>query len=692
MITPSSNRSPFGTYFLYKLRSQSKILIVSLALNILALPIFSINTLIGYKSQYEASLQPDTSDSLHIYPDNILVSAAGGLEIISALAIFAIALLGALSPFNYCLKSERTDTIGGLPVTLKGRFWADFLSGYISHVAPIIPCSVFSMILSVSINDLFNKISGTDHGGILIKAFLELNIAFFISCTFAYVLSVLITVCCGKVSSSISFTIISSIGLIVLSFIAETFLGLCQTGSGRYNNPIEIIGYIPPLGTVLLKVRGAYNDINNVSSVFNRIIPDPEEMIFTRPATYLIYALVIAAFIAAAYFAFKFRKPENTGHAVAVKKFYYAFAGVCAFTLICLCCAILYQLHMWWLNALVSFAAAIIMLMIFALVRSRKRSELSKGFVRGTVVIVGCLAFLFVFDKTGAFGTRYYNVSPDKTESIVIGISDPNSISSSFESITLTDKDDIRKFIDSTNKTLKKRSDELRYGYDFEITYNLSNQESIYRDFSNNEMVQSGEEMSAVVEMIENVHSLPNYPRYSSEAAAEKISDAESISVVMYDKFGRIAIPEERVGEFKEILSREIREKYDKNAKEAGVVLVKVIDGISKIPVYSNCTDAISFAESFRVYDGDAVAFTISSYKDITMTVEVKVKDVDNAEEKELFSLFEQRSVYSNHNDGSGFRIESDNLLSYSVPEENKERVIELMMTILEKQFKQLSQ
>ncbi len=685
MITPSSNRSPFGTYFLYKLRSQLKFLVVSLALNILALPIFSINTLISYKRQYESSLTPE------IYLDNdIMLSAAGGLEVISAMAVFAIALIGAVSPFNYCLRSERTDTIGALPVTLKGRFWADFLSGYISRVAPIIPCSVFSMILSVPINGWFNKIVGADQGGIMIKAFLELNITFFISCTFAYVLSVLITVCCGKVSSSVSFTIISSIGLIVLSVIAGSFLVLCQTGTHRLNS-LELMKYIPPLGTFLLKTKGVCDEINKISAIGNNRLPDPEDMILTNPSAYLIYALVIAAFIAAAYFAFKFRKPENTGHAVAVKKFYYAFSGVCAFMLICICCMILYRLHMWWLSALVSFAAAIIMLMIFALVRSRKRSELSKDFVRGSVVIVCCLAFLFVFDKTGAFGTRYHNISPEKTESLVISFRDFDSVSRNIESLTLTDKDDIRQFIDLTNKTLKKRSDELRYGNAFEVTYNLSSQKSIYRSYTNNYAVQSGEEMDAVDEMIENVRSLPNYPRYSSESTAERLSGDE-IFVVMYDKFGKITIPKEHIGEFREILSREILEKYDKNAKEAGRVIVKHTDGVDGIPIRSNFTDTISFAESFRVYDGDAVAFTIKSYEDIVMTVEVKVKDVDNAGEKELFSLLEQRSTYNNYDGGSGFNITSENGLSYYVPEENKERVLELMMTILEKQFTQQSQ
>lgn len=466
-------------------------------------------------------------------------------------------------------------------------------------------------------------------------------------------------------------------------------MGLCQIGSGILGNSLDIIGSIPPLGMFLHKVKGAYDVINNISDIGNNRLPGPEDMTFTEPAAYLIYGLVIAAFITAAYFAFKFRKPENTGHAVAVRKFYYAFAGVCAFTLICLCCMILYRLHMWWLTALVSFAAAIIMLMIFALVRSRKKSELSKDFVRGVVVIVCCLAFLFVFDKTGAFGTRYYNVSPEKTESIDIGFRDPHSISRSFESFTLTDKDDIRKFIESINKTLKNRSDELEYGYDFRITYNLSNQKSIYRDFSNNEMVQSGEEISAVKEMIENVRSLPNYPRYSSEAAAERISHGEGISIVMYDKFGEITIPQEHIGKFKEILSNEIIEKYDKNAKEAGRVIVRYNDnGYSEFPIYSSCTDAIGFAESLRVYDGDAVAFTIISYHDIPMTVNVKVKDVDNAEEKELFSLFEQKPIYYD----SGFTITADNRLSYIVPEENKERVLELMMTIIEKQFTQPSQ
>ena len=200
--------------------------------------------------------------------------------------------------------------------------------------------------------------------------------------------------------------------------------------------------------------------------------------------------------------------------------------------------------------------------------------------------------------------------------------------------------------------------------------------------------------------MYENVYDLPNYKEYSSKRVYNTINGEHTSSyAVMYDKFGKVYIPSSRNKEFSEILTREIREKFDKNAKNAGMITAVFNSSYSSdssdIPILECYTDTIAFVESLREYDGEEEAFSISaSDKNFYASVSVKIKDADGAEEKELFSLLEPETnehYFSGAGSGVGtwFYIESSNNIKYYIPEENKERVLDLMLTIIEKIFSQ---
>ena len=235
MITPSSNNDfhSFGTYFRFRLRSQLKYLIISSALNIFILPLYIFNVLITVKSKYEYEVYG-------LYSQSSFNTFTGQFQTLSAIALFFLTIFSAVKVFDYCVRSERTDTFGGLPVTLRGRFFADLLSGYISRVAPMIPCAVFAMIMSAPIQNIFVKIPSVlppeEPDGIMVKAFAEMIIALLVTYTFAYLLSVIITICCGKASSSVTYTILSAIVLIVGSVAAIGFGMESQVGAGTFDD------------------------------------------------------------------------------------------------------------------------------------------------------------------------------------------------------------------------------------------------------------------------------------------------------------------------------------------------------------------------------------------------------------------------------------------------------------------------
>ena len=695
-----SNKSGFGTYFRYRLRSQLKYLTVSFALNLFMLPLFSVNMLIMMKNEYDRLSAPMTAVGTSVY-DLRLNILTGGLQTVSAIVLLLLTLLSGVKVFDYCVHSERTDTFGGLPVTLRGRFFADLLSGYITRVAPIIPCAVFSLIMSVPIENYYSKLvtaSEEYFDGIVAQAFAELAAALFITYTFAYILSVIITVCCGRTASSVTYTVIVSLGLLVICFSACGFGITSQLIDNSFEKAFMLLEYVPPLGTFFGKAYSVYVLI----SVFKF---DWLEYDIAAPAALVIYTVIAAALIALAYFFFKRRKPENTGHPVAVKAFYHIFAGAVAVALIFICCWSMYQLHMWWLSVLVAAIVSAVTLTVFAVSNKYDRPRIKKNLIRNTAITAGCIGLLLIFDKTGAFGTRFYNHSAEKTQSITVSINDNSIVNPRSETIVIDSKEDIGQFISATNKTLKNRADELdadSFGGSLSVTYNLENGKEVYRSYSIRSACRFTERPNAIEEMFENVYDLPNYTKYSSESARDAINlDNASGFAVMHDKFGEVIIPDDRLKEFGDILTREMLEKFDKNAKNVGRAYVEAhfyrglgyYESIYRFPILECYTDTIAFVESFREYDGEEYAFSVSTYdKDFRTAVWVKIKNADGPEEKELFSLFEPMSDEQYYNlRSSGFSITSSNKVEYYIPDENKERALELILAIIEKNYSQQS-
>ena len=687
MITPNSNKGSFGTYFKFRLRSQLGYMIVSFVLNIFMLPLFAVNVFVTVKNKYEHSATPTFS----------FTTLTSGFQTVSGIILFLITVFSATKVFDYCVKSERTDTFGGLPVTLRGRFFADLLSGFTSRVAPMIPCAVFAMIMSVPIQNIFVKMQPDALDGIMIKVFAELIITLLITYTFAYLLSVIITVCCGKTSSSVTYTILVSTGLMAASFAMIGYFTECQLGAGYFGDAIITLRFIPPIGT-FVKAYSVFTEIG----VFYF---ENTDLDLIYPLPIIVYIILGAAIVALAYFIFRTRKPENTGHTLAVGHFYHVFAGMVAFSLVCFCFSAMYQFHTRWLSALVAAVIAVITLIIFTVSNKAERRHVKNNIFRITSVTAGCIAFLFIIDKTGAFGTRYYNYSAEKTKSINITIYDDYYMFDPHtESLVIDNKEDIEQFISAANKTLKTRSEELERSGEFSVTYTLENGREVKRTYGIRRIFNLTEYPNAIEEMFENVYALPNYSKYISEKAYERLNSEKEkvIYAVMYDKFGKVFITEDQVKEFSDIFSREMLEKYDKDAERIGKVYCTANqDGHgytenSEFPVLECYTDTAAYIESLRQHNGEEEAFKIITYNGVYFDMTVRLKDADDAPEKELFSLFERETkehYYTRESSGGKivFSIRSSNEGNYYIPDEDTQHALELIMTIIKKQFAQKS-
>lgn len=673
MTTPNCNKDRFKSYFLYRLRSQLTFLIITFVLNFCSVVLLSIETLQWIREDARFNI------------DTLFILFLG-----AAVAQFAITFIGGTRVFDHCLNKASTDTFYSLPIKRSEMFRGDFLSGYISHVATLIPCSVISMIIAIYAEDQCLKLIsyyGSQIKGSLLASFAEMNLALFFSYTFAYVLSVIITICCGRKSSSIKYTLSASVMILVIIPLMSNFAGICRLENTEYYNTVDAITAAPPLGTFFLK---AYKAVENRNAIISSNLTMAFKINFIP---YLIYIPVIAALIAVSYFIFKHRKPESTGTNIAVNGFYRFFAEAVTFILISFVCYCTYRMHMWWLSIMISLVVGCVSMLIFTLARKPKKSDAKKCIIRGGTVIISCIAVLFIIDKTGVFGTRYYNISPNKTESIEITIYDNISFSNIKrtikEELLFTEQEDIEKFISSGNKTLRDHSDSIRYGNSLKVIYNLADGSRIERSYEGT--VSSFDHTTGEInydpeglkEMIANIRSLPGYSKQSATAAFKAVNNSSDTTAVIFGKFGVIDIPAYAQNGLQDILRRDITENFDIDAEPMGIISAEHNYEITYIPIQADYIDTIDYIESLRTYDGKKEALSISYYGDPMISVKLKIKHLEQNEVKELLTLVKVGSQDSSYSKNR-FVIDSMDGLEYYVPDENTEHFLDLILTIID--------
>ena len=72
------------------------------------------------------------------------------------------------------------------------------------------------------------------------------------------------------------------------------------------------------------------------------------------------------------------------------------------------------------LSVLIAAFTAAVIILLLELVRKPAARDVVKSLICWVGTVVGCVGIYLLFDKTGAFGQRYINVSADKVESVQV--------------------------------------------------------------------------------------------------------------------------------------------------------------------------------------------------------------------------------------------------------------------------------
>lgn len=656
MTAQSSSKSFFWTYLKYRLGALKLNFVMCCILNVLALPLFAISANEGFGGAIsELALTGRVFSTMCI------------------IALSLIAIFNAVLSFDYYNKKDMTDTIGVLPLTSRGRFFADLLAGYSVNIVPLVPCGIFCAVIFGNMQGKFIDIAEIE-GGVSDFRMASLGIIFavtlFLIVTFAYLFSVLITCCCGKAFHSVVFSVLG-IAVLPLFFggIAECFVnGMIAYDPKEYF--FKAAAFFPPIGLI-----GDLFDAMDFP--FTRwMIVSPlsraEEMYAVAKPVYIaVYVLLAAGLIAGACIIGKRRLAENTGSAFAVKPMFFVIcAGITAAVTITMLAKTYHTSERYMINSVLVGAVTCF---VTILLNPMNKKKLLRSIVLGAGMIVIMVAVWILLDKTGSFGARYLPENAENIEYIRID-----------NTYRITDKADIEEYISLLNDKLRDIPNDVYYKEDgFCVEIKKTDGKTVERryEYSVNKALYGASYYNNDNTVFEElIKQLDGYVGYFFDGLGD-VSNGWVCRLIT--KTSDVEIPANKTKEFIAILREEASEKYRPNARIFAEVVIYADNASRTFEIKEDYERTIQFLEGMEEnVEKDpestylSIAYNIRDEQWERFSVTIPYKDRDNEKVKELVSLLGEHSGKADNN----FKIMSYYASGEQyVSTENTTRVLELM-------------
>lgn len=426
-----AEKSFFGRYFLYKLRTNFNYLVFNLIFAFLGMPVMAV--CLTYTVGKVNDIVEGRLAEYKTYALNNLGTLLDADTFFMALIFCAIAVMSIItvvSVFRYNLKKCDSDLYLSLPLTNSQRFFADLGVGAVISVAPtVIMGGIASVVTALSGTKLSDKIfSASETDGFLSiclsfvneKTYLKdiAGIVFFVFITavtalvFVYLTAVLINACTGRTGDSVVYTILAMIVAVfaTLAVFAPVFAVAGEQLDGYMT---DIFGKVPPLGTVLAALisflmlkMNAYNDVYENFNLFNMYSID----------TIVVLVISAGVLVLLAYLANKYRKAENTGNHFAFEPAYHIITLALIAGIIAAAVGIsnMTVLTTDSLTLIVIISLCAVGYFFAELAHGRKLKKIWQSVLRFVITVVASLLLFTVLNNSG-FRDLFFRV-PDASE------------------------------------------------------------------------------------------------------------------------------------------------------------------------------------------------------------------------------------------------------------------------------------
>lgn len=473
-------KSNFGKYFRYKLSKGKPFVIIFAVLNFLSitLPCIRLYNLFNY-------LKTVNEDYDFGYIDNTLDSIYTLIKAMIIICIIVITVTTAKSMKFYHNRAA-VDMLGSLPLSYGERFWGDLLSSICVNFISFVPFSIISLILTkdlILINDtesLYRIIPTSDY--YLLETIEKSKMIFYyvFILIFVYIgiyaVTTFISSCCGKFGSSVFFSIIAMSVIPGIYTIYANWFFSNVIGVDASKGIISNIFMLPPLGPIFSVIMRLENP--------NVLYTQKYDLSYLKqPICIMASVVIIAAFIAGAFFIGKKRKAEKTGQEFVFKTVFH----ILSLTLLVMIIGVIY-FNFFEKKGLTGILMVLLISFLFYIILELSQNKSFKGFWKAVIRFAAgfgaCIAFLMIAKTTNFF--NYYKKLPSENNIKEVKISGAyfySIINSADETKHIYKEKESVSVILSEHKKLLM-SDGLKTGNELSITYVTKNGSEFTRGYS----------------------------------------------------------------------------------------------------------------------------------------------------------------------------------------------------------------
>lgn len=478
--TAALKQSFFKEYFRHKLNTLKGFNITFAIMNFFVTTISALVLLISCIAIRNEALGYDTN----YYRDYVLSYWMMGILFLTFIAENIVIMIMAAVNMRSCHSRSAMDTIGGLPLTVKQRFFGDFLSGLASFASTFfIGCIPAFIMMAVIQFKIFPELYAAKlaNGGTYTISYYDdkfvllgflVGITMFICLAAAYSIACFVTSCCGRLNTSIIFTFVVTAAIPLIFGTYGAYILNNSTGVTG-DDYINAVNMFPPVGTIY----------HVFYSLVHSLLADFEFAVRT-PKVIVMLAFVILPALGA-YLVSKKRKAEGVDKPFIHKSAY----TVVTFLISVTACGLIL--------ANISVPAFVFPVFVFTVaacifieyIRSHSKRTFWKGLVRFVISAAVCVGFALLVHGTDGFAVG--KKLPDENKIEAVSFTGDYFYNKGYRSEAIDDRNVISKVL-SEHKKIIDNSDKFiaagspwwgwdSYDKSLTIVYDMKNGSSISR-------------------------------------------------------------------------------------------------------------------------------------------------------------------------------------------------------------------
>ena len=382
-MTAKASTSNFLTNFKYRVKSNTRIMVIVFILHLMAAPLNLIYLIYYQQKQalWEAERLIEGGPVTSYVSFNYMYPVIG--VICTALAVLSGILL-AVNIYNYLYKRSVVDMTLSLPLTTDQRFFSDFLAGLFTYLAPFVVSSALSLLINGVAGALIPKWNEIQDLNVTQSLLSAIVIGFFIM-LMVYVLTLLVLACCGSLFETLAYTIMVN-GLIpgTIAVFGYILMGNLY-GLDLSSSIMPLIEKTSPIGALI--------------GIFYNVDRSGLDYLPLRLSWLIPFVLVTFLYFCTAYFLYKNRKAEQVSRPFVYKAFYFVIITSLTF-----CIGTLFTMDSISENLIPLIIITAVIYLIFEVVTNRGFRKFYKSVIRYVVTVIAVLGLSQAFDYFEGFG------------------------------------------------------------------------------------------------------------------------------------------------------------------------------------------------------------------------------------------------------------------------------------------------